>query len=230
MDLVPFFQNKALFPNDSEVPDLAEIDGEDEEEEEMDDLDCEEEEEEELAKEDPGNDKDQKSWDRWSKKMWGGASERKLVQSLRLEGCAQAVPLVPLTEESEDAMEHKNFQKLLWKVGVRSPANEQESFWRIPAKLSSEQLCHMAAFIASEEMEGETQKQQAEDHSEEDHPKVMEPRGLKAEIEEHIQYPLGPKRSRLVDEEENHDQDSSDEDGPCPSSKRKCLRIEEDED
>uniref|UniRef100_A0A670YI58 Timeless circadian regulator n=1 Tax=Pseudonaja textilis TaxID=8673 RepID=A0A670YI58_PSETE len=40
-------------------------------------------------------------------------------------GCAQAVPLVPLTEESEDAMEHKDFQELLWKMGVRSPANEQ---------------------------------------------------------------------------------------------------------
>lgn len=83
MDLVSFFQNKASFPKDSEVPDLAERDGEEEEEE--DDLDYEEE-EEELAKEDPGNDKDQKSWDGRSKKMWGGTSDRKLVQSLRLEG------------------------------------------------------------------------------------------------------------------------------------------------
>ncbi|ETE73885.1 Protein timeless-like protein [Ophiophagus hannah] len=244
--------NKTSFPKDSEVPDLDEID--DEDEEEKDDLDSEEEEdeEEELAKEDAGNDKDQKSWGGWSKKIWGDASDRKLVQSLRQEGfagpllwlqnclkktaaargedgCAQAVPLVPLTEESEDAMEHKDFQELLWKMGVRSPANEQESFWRIPAKLNSEQLRHMAAFIASEEMEGETQDQQTEDNSEEDHPEIIEPRGLKAETEERIQHPLGPKRSRSVDEEENHNQDSSDEDGPRPSSKRKCLRIEEDE-
>ncbi|XP_026573204.1 protein timeless homolog [Pseudonaja textilis] len=245
--------NKTSFPKVSEVPDLDEID--DQDEEEKDDLDSEEEddeEEEELAKEDAGNDKDQKSWGRWSKKIWGDASDRKLVQSLRQEGfagpllwlqnclnktaaargedgCAQAVPLVPLTEESEDAMEHKDFQELLWKMGVRSPANEQESFWRIPAKLNSEQLRHMAAFIASEEMEGETQDQQTEDNSE-DHPEVIEPRGLKAETEEPIQHPLGPKRSRSIDEEENHNQDSSDEDGPRPSSKRKCLRIEEDED
>ncbi|XP_070790971.1 protein timeless homolog [Pituophis catenifer annectens] len=245
--------NKASFPKDSEVPDLDEVD--DEDEEEKDDLDSEEEEEheEELAKEDAGNDKDQKSWGGWSKKMWGDASDQKLVQSLRQEGfagpllwlqnslnrtaaargeygSAQAVPLVPLTEETEDAMEHKDFQELLWKLGVRSPANEQESFWRIPAKLNSEQLRHMAAFIASEEMEGETQNQQTEDNLEEDHPEVIESRGLKAETEECIQHPLGPKRSRSVDEEENHNQDSSDEDGPHPSSKRKCLRIEEDED
>ncbi|KAG8129437.1 hypothetical protein E2320_016166 [Naja naja] len=217
--------NKTSFPKDSEVPDLDEID--DEDEEEKDDLDSEEEEdeEEELAKEDAGNDKEQKSWGRWSKKIWGDASDRTLVQSLRQEGCAQAVPLVPLTEESEDAMEHKDFQELLWKMGVRSPANEQESFWRIPAKLNSEQLRHMAAFIASEEMEAETQDQQTEDNSEEDHPEVIEPRGLKAETEEHIQHPLGPKRSRSVDDEENQSQDSSDENGPCPSSKRKCLRL-----
>ncbi|XP_013916169.1 PREDICTED: protein timeless homolog [Thamnophis sirtalis] len=197
--------NKASLPKDSEVPDLDEVVVEDEEE--KDDLDSEEEEEDD-DKEDAGNDKDQKSWGGWSKKMWGDASDQKLVQSLRQEGfagpllwlqnslnrtaaargedgCSQAVPLVPLTEESEDAMEHKDFQKLLWKLGVRSPGNEQESFWRIPAKLNSEQLRHMAAFIASEEMEGETQDQQT---------------------------------------------DSSDEDGPRPSSKRKCLRIEEDED
>ncbi|KAM6474472.1 protein timeless homolog isoform 2-T5 [Liasis olivaceus] len=236
--------NKAPSPKDLEVPDLDEVD--DEDEEEKDDLDSEE--EEEPTKEDHGNDKGKKPWGRWTNKMWGTAPDRKLVQSLRQEGfagpllwlqnclnrtaadrgedgCAQAVPLVPLTEKTEDAMEHKDFQKLLWMLGVRSPANEQESFWRIPAKLSPEQLRYMAAFLASQETEGETQDQQAEDHLD-----VMEPRWLKAEKEEHTQRPLGPKRSHLVDQEESHDQDSSDEDGPHPSSKRKCLRIEEDED
>lgn len=69
--------------------DLDEVD--DEDEEEKDDLDSEEEdddekEEEELAKEDAGNDKEQKSSGGWSKKMWGDASDRKLVRSLRQEG------------------------------------------------------------------------------------------------------------------------------------------------
>ncbi|KAM3621383.1 uncharacterized protein V6R79_010566 [Siganus canaliculatus] len=41
------------------------------------------------------------------------------------DGVSQAVPLVPLTEENEDAMENKRFQKLLRKLGIRAPANEQ---------------------------------------------------------------------------------------------------------
>lgn len=40
-------------------------------------------------------------------------------------GVSQAVPLVPLTEENEDAMEADSFQRLLRKLGVRAPANEQ---------------------------------------------------------------------------------------------------------
>uniref|UniRef100_A0A8C3P6M3 Timeless circadian regulator n=1 Tax=Chrysemys picta bellii TaxID=8478 RepID=A0A8C3P6M3_CHRPI len=37
------------------------------------------------------------------------------------DGTAQPVPLVPLLEENEDAMENQGFQKLLRKVGVRAP-------------------------------------------------------------------------------------------------------------
>ncbi|XP_063149729.1 protein timeless homolog isoform X2 [Candoia aspera] len=237
----PLGADKIPFPP---VPDRDEVDDEDEEEK----GDWDSEEGEELAKEDCGNDEDKKSWGGQTNQTRGAAPERKLAQSLRQEGfagpllwlqnclnrtaadrgqdgCAQAVPLVPLTEETEDAMEHKDFQNLLWKLGVRSPANEQESFWRIPAKLSPEQLRHMAACIAPQEMERETQDQQAEDHLD-----AVEPRWLKAKKEEHIQHPLGPKRSHLGDQEESHSQNSSDEDGPHPSSKRKCLRIEEDED
>lgn len=40
-------------------------------------------------------------------------------------GFSQAVPLVPLSEANEEAMENKNFRKLLRKLGIRSPANEQ---------------------------------------------------------------------------------------------------------
>lgn len=40
-------------------------------------------------------------------------------------GFSEAVPLVPVTETNEAAMEHKGFQKLLRKLGLRPPANEQ---------------------------------------------------------------------------------------------------------
>ncbi|XP_038867772.1 protein timeless homolog [Salvelinus namaycush] len=56
------------------------------------------------------------------------------------EGLFQPVPIVPLTEENEDAMEKKSFQRLLQKIGVRAPADEQESFWRIPAQMRPSQL------------------------------------------------------------------------------------------
>uniref|UniRef100_A0A8D0GFM6 Timeless circadian regulator n=1 Tax=Sphenodon punctatus TaxID=8508 RepID=A0A8D0GFM6_SPHPU len=67
------------------------------------------------------------------------------------DGTSQPVPLVPLSEENEEAMEHQGFQRLLRKLGTRAPANEQESFWRIPAKLSPEQLRRAAASIAPQE-------------------------------------------------------------------------------
>ncbi|KAF7659770.1 hypothetical protein LDENG_00293260 [Lucifuga dentata] len=71
------------------------------------------------------------------------------------DGLSQPVPLVPLTEENEEAMDHKNFQKLLCQLGMRAPANEQESFWRIPAKITSSQLWSAAAALVPREEEPE---------------------------------------------------------------------------
>ncbi|KPP74065.1 protein timeless-like, partial [Scleropages formosus] len=92
------------------------------------------------------------------------------------EGIAQAVPLVPLTEENENAMEDKGFQRLLRKLGIRAPADEQESFWRIPAKLSPSQLRAAASSLSiSDEIpveesgyvgrsSAEDQREEAESH------------------------------------------------------------------
>ncbi|NWI13805.1 TIM protein, partial [Crypturellus soui] len=67
------------------------------------------------------------------------------------DGISQPVPLVPLSEANEDAMEDRRFQALLRKVGLRPPASEQESFWRIPAALTPRQLrCAAAALVSSE--------------------------------------------------------------------------------
>lgn len=40
-------------------------------------------------------------------------------------GFSQPVALVPLTEANEEAMDNKHFMKLLRKLGIREPANEQ---------------------------------------------------------------------------------------------------------
>ncbi|XP_076866320.1 protein timeless homolog [Brachyhypopomus gauderio] len=63
------------------------------------------------------------------------------------DGVSYPVALVPLTEEIEDAMENKRFQRFLRKVGIRAPADEQESFWRIPAAMSAFQLRAAAASL-----------------------------------------------------------------------------------
>ncbi|XP_044277891.1 protein timeless homolog isoform X2 [Varanus komodoensis] len=243
--------NKEVLPKDFGVPDLDENDDEEEEEEE-EDLDSDE--EEEPSRGDSDSDMGNRPVNERTSRKWGAASDRdaqELVQSLRQEGLsgplswlqsclnrtaadreedgsAQPVPLVPLSEENEDAMEHKDFQKLLRKMRLRAPASEQESFWRIPAKLSPEQLRHMAASIAPEVMEGESKDKPTE----EDRLDTGEPQCLILEKEEPIQHSQGPKRSHLINdmEEESHSQGSSDEEGPRPSSKRKCLRIEEEEE
>ncbi|XP_039603256.1 protein timeless homolog isoform X1 [Polypterus senegalus] len=78
-------------------------------------------------------------------------------------GCLQAVPLVPLTEENEDAMENKPFQRLLKKLGIRPPANEQETFWRIPNNISPSQLRDIASslsFLGEAEHETEVPDQE----------------------------------------------------------------------
>ncbi|NXJ86937.1 TIM protein, partial [Trogon melanurus] len=89
-------------------------------------------------------------------------------------GVSHPVPLVPLSEENEDAMEDRRFRALLRRLGLRPPASEQvrslflspspspcswcdptasslspqESFWRIPAALTPQQLRRAAASIA----------------------------------------------------------------------------------
>ncbi|NWI01897.1 TIM protein, partial [Tichodroma muraria] len=72
-------------------------------------------------------------------------------------GVSHPVPLVPLTEENEDAMEDRRFRTLLRQLGLRPPASEQESFWRIPAALTPQQLRRAAASVAHLDPSGSPQ-------------------------------------------------------------------------
>ncbi|CAL8401457.1 unnamed protein product [Arctogadus glacialis] len=85
------------------------------------------------------------------------------------DGLSQPVPLVPLSEDNEDAMEKRSFQKLLRKLGLRGPANEQETFWRIPERLSPDQLRGAAAALTpGEELPtGGPEPQEEEEEGEE---------------------------------------------------------------
>ncbi|NXM03070.1 TIM protein, partial [Tyrannus savana] len=72
---------------------------------------------------------------------------RRAAQDREEDGVSHPVPLVPLTEENEDAMESRRFQALLRQLGLRPPSSEQESFWRIPASLTPQRLRRAAASI-----------------------------------------------------------------------------------
>ncbi|NXP69693.1 TIM protein, partial [Ramphastos sulfuratus] len=78
----------------------------------------------------------------------GGGVKQGHADSTACPGLCHPVPLVPLSEENEEAMEDSGFRRLLRQLGLRPPANEQESFWRIPAALSPQQLRRLAASIA----------------------------------------------------------------------------------
>uniref|UniRef100_A0A8C5FIK9 Timeless circadian clock n=1 Tax=Gadus morhua TaxID=8049 RepID=A0A8C5FIK9_GADMO len=88
---------------------------------------------------------------------------------------SQPVPLVPLSEDNEDAMEKRSFKKLLRKLGLRGPANEQETFWRIPERLSPAQLRGAAAALTpGEELPAGGPEPQEEEEEEEEGEVVRE--------------------------------------------------------
>ncbi|XP_012588100.1 PREDICTED: protein timeless homolog isoform X2 [Condylura cristata] len=93
--------------------------------------------------------------------LWLQNCLTRVADDREADRCAQAVPLVPLTEENEEAMEDEQFQQLLRKLGLRPPASGQETFWRIPAKLSPSQLRGAAASLGRVEEEEEEELQPA---------------------------------------------------------------------
>ncbi|NXL87580.1 TIM protein, partial [Alectura lathami] len=146
---------------------------------------------------------------------------RRTARDREQDGLSLPVPLVPLSEENEDAMEHQGFRALLRELGLRPPANEQESFWRIPATLTPQQLRQAAASVThcDSDPEGLPQRPEAlpaaprhlqEPASAEQLPATL---GSDSESEEPIPTPLGNKRRRQLDSE---DEDSGGSGGFSP--------------
>uniref|UniRef100_A0A8C9AUM7 Timeless circadian regulator n=1 Tax=Prolemur simus TaxID=1328070 RepID=A0A8C9AUM7_PROSS len=168
------------------------------------------------------------------------------------DGCSQAVPLVPLTEENEEAMENKQFQQLLCKLGIRPPASEQETFWRIPAKLSPTQLRRVAASLSQAEEEEKLQpelepKVPGEQGPSEEHCKEHRAQALKAllsarkkkaglassEEEEtpdgNEQLKAAPKKRQLLDSDEEQEEDEGRNRAPGIQKKKRFQIEDEDE-
>ncbi|NXR93310.1 TIM protein, partial [Hypocryptadius cinnamomeus] len=133
-------------------------------------------------------------------------------------GVSHPVPLVPLTEENEDAMEDRRFQTLLRQLGLRPPASEQESFWRIPAALTPQQLRRAAASIAHRGPSGSPQDLPEPPSCPQDPAAEPLPAGLgsDSEREEPVPVPVpspaqprSKRRRELASEDEDEDGGSS---------------------
>ncbi|CAJ1051754.1 protein timeless homolog [Xyrichtys novacula] len=88
--------------------------------------------------------------------LWLQRCLNKTADDRDTDGFSLAVPLVPLTEENEEAMENTSFKRLLRKLGMRAPANEQERFWRISEKISVSQLRSAASALSPRDEEPQT--------------------------------------------------------------------------
>ncbi|XP_014813379.1 PREDICTED: protein timeless homolog [Calidris pugnax] len=170
------------------------------------------------------------------------------------DGVSHPVPLVPLSEENEDAMEDRRFQALLRQLGLRPPASEQESFWRIPAALTPQQLRRAAASIAhrgpdpSPPPQGLPEPPRCPQDTDPEQP----PSGLGSDSESEEPVPVpspvqpGTKRHRELDSEDEDEGSSGaepappvppspgdEDDDPQPWGRRKrirCLEEEEEEE
>ncbi|NXQ00934.1 TIM protein, partial [Vidua macroura] len=135
------------------------------------------------------------------------------------DGVSHPVPLVPLTEENEDAMEDRRFRSLLRQLGLRPPASEQESFWRIPAALTPQQLRRAAASIAHRGPSGSPQDvSEPPGYPQDPAPAEPLPAGLGSDSESEepvpvpVPSPVQPRTKRrreLASEDEDEDGGSS---------------------
>ena len=57
--------------------------------------------------------------------IWIQRSLQEVADDREADQDEEPIPVVPMTEETENAMDNTAFQKLLKKLGVTPPANEQ---------------------------------------------------------------------------------------------------------
>lgn len=57
------------------------------------------------------------------------------------------IPLVPLTEDCITAMELPSFQRLLRAIGIEPPADEQETYWRVPGSMPASTITNRSHLI-----------------------------------------------------------------------------------
>uniref|UniRef100_A0A8C2HBR6 Timeless circadian clock n=1 Tax=Cyprinus carpio TaxID=7962 RepID=A0A8C2HBR6_CYPCA len=159
--------------------------------------------------------------------LWLQNSLNRTADDREEDGVSHPVALVPLTEENEDAMENKAFQKLLRAVGIRAPTDGQESFWRISSSLSVHQLRSVAASLDMVEetaAEGDSEGNQENSltvEMEDNDNQEMRAQALRALLlsrqrkcasskskgNDRIEEKISKKRRRVLDDDDDDDDD-----------------------
>uniref|UniRef100_A0A6D2YAE5 Timeless circadian clock n=1 Tax=Takifugu rubripes TaxID=31033 RepID=A0A6D2YAE5_TAKRU len=201
-----------------DLPDDS-VHGDEEEEEDEDESDESEEEGEEKQ---GGNSENGGRRSLSGPMLWLQNCLNKTAEDREEDGFSQAVPLVPLSEANEEAMENKNFRKLLRKLGIRSPANEQEIFWRIPAKINASQLRSAAAALTptpegpdgdekpNDPPTGESQAEEGEEEEEaagEQRTQALRALLLARKRKNHTSDHTGGLKSRVLEDDEYSDEE-----------------------
>ncbi|KAK6175117.1 hypothetical protein SNE40_013642 [Patella caerulea] len=71
---------------------------------------------------------------------WIQRALQKTANNREKNNSSVSIPIVPLTEDNETAMEDEKFLDFMKMIGISPPANEQEAFWRISGELSVSEL------------------------------------------------------------------------------------------
>ncbi|KAM6215560.1 protein timeless homolog [Rhynchocyon petersi] len=159
------------------------------------------------------------------------------------DGCSQSVPLVPLTEENEEAMESEQFQQLLRKLGIQPPVLGQETFWRIPAKLRPTHLRRIAASLSQPQEEKKLQPElelevpEGQGHDQEQRAQARKKKAGLLSPEEggatakKEQLKVAPKKRQLLDSDEEDEGGNKAPEQETPGIQKKTrLHVEEEDE
>ncbi|KPJ08860.1 Protein timeless-like [Papilio machaon] len=147
---------------------------------------------------------------------------------------AEGTPLVPISDDSVQAMENQMFHKVLKGIGLLPPADEQETYWRIPSHLHFDTIRkrreiilkainkeliindeEITKNIISEESEKNEKEESSDDEDLFDSLRKLRDNNAEEYVNKSMNKTNTRKRSRSSDDEDN--------------GKEKLQRIEEEQ-
>lgn len=134
------------------------------------------------------------------------------------------LPLVPLTEDQENAMQNVAFRKMLFFIGLQKPTTGQEMFWRIPPTLTVEQLQYYIEILSDT-----ANVSQVQAHSEGNAPSKSPIPQSSDGIDDDESLRIKRKRTPLSDKDNSDSEDDKSNATP-KRRKRIALDLSDDDD